>query len=688
MTTGTATGRFTREALREAIVPPAVTVVGATDRSYLASQLLLNLRRADGPFQGQVHFVNPRRPVIAGIQAVADVSEIDGPLGQLYLLLSTDRCAPYLESLEKLPSSVVVVPDGFAESGNAAGEQSLAEWSLATGVPLFGPQAIGTASLHDDFWSLNVPSYGFHVEKGGLALISQSGGLFYPLVWALANRGVGLHTLVSSGNEAAIDYAELGTHLLAEESIRGLAVYAESLRSTERFVAFARQAAELGKPVVLLLAGRSDRASDIARTHTGAAVTSRRIVQGVADQYGLLLANDFDELIWSVVALDATGYRRVGSTGGVGVVSSSGGMTVLFTETLADVGVHCPEPGEATKEAIRPLRPVTTFNPLDFGAATMDHPDVYRELLTTYAQDPAFDILADVRVRPAGPDDPDFLVHHQQMFLDIVRDAGKTPVQTCLMPLEAGESVSEELTGGAVVGYGSRESAVKLRALSAWAATTGLDAGLGELAAELPAARPDGEGEVVTGPEVQELLGELPLRWPSERTVGSVEELPAAIEALGLPLVAKAEAGLAHRASEGAVIVGLATPEAAAAAVSYLVGRFACPVTLSQYVAHDDELFVGFEWNEAEGPVVAFGAGGQRAGEDVELRVLPATEEQLRRLVTRRAAAPAEAEQLTALVVALQQAVLANPSIRAIDLNPVVFDEAGRLTALDVKAHL
>jgi acyl-CoA synthetase (NDP forming) len=673
----------------DGIVPDAITIVGAREGSILVRQLMANLR-AYG-YEGRINLVHPRRPVIEGVEAYADVEDVPGELGQVWPLIAGHRCVDFLRGLTRAPSSVIMHADGFAEVGRVDEQDALVAWSRERGVPLYGPQAVGFASFPDRYCGINLPLADMDIEAGGLAVLAQSGGLLLTIVEAAHERGIGLHTLASTGNEAMIGHAELGIGLLERDDVTALAVYAESIRSTERFVALARAAAERSKPLVFLLGGRGEVAEALARSHTGAAVTSRGLATAVAEQYGVLLVSDIDELVWTLETLHATGYRRIGATGAAGVVAQTGGVTVLIADAFADAGLRLAEPSPETVAAIAEQRTTTVYNPLDVGPS-MERFEVYRDMVARIAADPAFDCVAEARgYRPlseaAGPATR-WLLEYQRIFLEAVREHGKLPVLLSTVPLKADERIDESAVEGVLTAYGSRESAVKLRVLATWAAAAAL-VGEPEPVEGPPVETPAVEGGVLTGPAVRSLLDELPIRWPEEAALGAADDVEAAVERVGLPLVAKAEvAGMAHRASAGAVLVGLDTSQAAAAGVAYLRSRFGGEVVVSEQVAHEDELFVGFERNPQGDAVVAFGPGGSRAGEDVGLRVLPATREHLRRLVAAHEDDPARAEALLALLVALQSFVLRAPGIRAIDMNPVVFDAQGALTALDVKVHV
>jgi acyl-CoA synthetase (NDP forming) len=503
-------------------------------------------------------------------------------------------------------------------------------------------------------------------------------------------RGIGLHTLVASGHEVAVDFAEIGAAMLADARARAVAIYAESIRSMERFRAFAQRSAELGKPVILLLANRSEVTRSVTRSHTGAAITSRRVVEAIAEQYGVMLVADLDEMVWTVEALAACDYERCGQSGGIAVISSSGGATALFSEAAADAELNLPEPGPSARAVFAKYRPQSTlFNPFDLGY-TLDDPDAYDAMIEAIAADERFDVVAEARGRLFEANGLPARVREQNAFAETVRAHGKIPFFACIPPLMAEEHVDHATLADAVVAYGSRESVLKLRALSRWAASaaTAADATM-ELRAIAAATDPQqGDACVLTGSGVRALLSSLPMAWPAEVLVADENEVGDAVRQVGLPAVAKAEAGLAHRAVEGGVLIRLRTEDAVRAGVQLLKATFDAPVAISAWVPHEEELFVGFERSHTDGALMAFGPGGSRAGESVALRVLPATPAQLSGLADRFKGTDAQRDQILALMTALQELVTQNHEILAIDLNPLVFDQQGLLTILDAKAHL
>jgi hypothetical protein len=58
-----------------------------------------------------------------------------------------------------------------------------------------------------------------------------------------------------------------------------------------------RRLAALGKPVALLVAGRSAAGQRAAASHTGALANGRGVVEAALSQYGIVAVDDVDELL-------------------------------------------------------------------------------------------------------------------------------------------------------------------------------------------------------------------------------------------------------------------------------------------------------------------------------------------------------------------------------------------------------
>ena len=78
--------------------------------------------------------------------------------------------------------------------------------------------------------------------------------------------------MISTGNEAGLETTDFLEFLADDRSTRVIAVYCEEIRRPQEFLAAIRRARAAGKPVVLMLAGRSAKARKAAQSHTGALI--------------------------------------------------------------------------------------------------------------------------------------------------------------------------------------------------------------------------------------------------------------------------------------------------------------------------------------------------------------------------------------------------------------------------------
>jgi acetyltransferase len=512
----------------------------------------------------------------------------------------------------------------------------------------------------------------------------QSGGLLSGMLRSLLDRGTKLHTAIGYGQGSVIGFERLGTFLLAQNGVRVLAIYAETIDSLEGLIEVGTLASKLGKAVVLAVGGTSELGQLAAQSHTGSLASSRRVVEGVAWQHDMIMVSDVDELAWATEALVSCDLKRAPRPG-VGIFAVSGGGGVQLADACAAAHVDLEQPGQETRTALSRISPNSVWNPYDAGAASLNSPEDFRALVDIFASDDQFGIL--VRIDGTGLPEIGEPRHANQCesFIEAVREKGKLPV------LATGVSQDQRTLrrwAGVPVAAGVREAAVKLRALQSWSRPKPIPASLkleNSSNREIEMSTPLLAAGIISDLDATRVLKHLPVEWPHQVVVASVDEARDALATFSYPVVLKAGPGIAHRYSAGAVLLGLPNSKAALAGLSYLMARFGSPVSICESIHFESEYVLGYERSDQYGPLIMFGRGGSNVGEDVEFRAFPVSAEQAQALSERyRFPAPAG---LLALIQALQQLTTVAAWIQTIDMNPIVVSSGGHIVALDAKVH-
>ncbi|HEY7076286.1 MAG TPA: CoA-binding protein, partial [Solirubrobacteraceae bacterium] len=254
--------------------PRSVAVVGASERagSY-GGEVLLNLARMG--FPGEVVAVNPRRESVHGVPCVpALTSAVDA----VVVAVPPDSVPGVVAAAGELGcGGAVVLSAGFAEgTGTGADAQrALVAAALTHDLPLCGPNGNGIVCVpaRVALWGDGVPA----LAPGPVALVSQSGNL---AVNALASRrGLRLHTVVSTGNQAVLDAADFVEALAGQDGVRAIALYLEHDGDGGRWCTALERCARAGVGVAVLKAGSSPAGAAAARSHTGALAGDQRVVR-------------------------------------------------------------------------------------------------------------------------------------------------------------------------------------------------------------------------------------------------------------------------------------------------------------------------------------------------------------------------------------------------------------------------
>ncbi len=434
--------------------PASIAVVGASERpgSY-GGEALLNLARLGYP--GRTFAVNPGRAVVHGVRSYPALEDLpEAPDAVVVAIPAGDAPDVVARASAMGCGGAVVFAAGFAEARE--GELQAALTLAADGLPVCGPNGNGIVSLPD-----RVALWGDTIEPreaGPVALISQSGNV---AVNALASRrGLGLHTVVSCGNQAVLGAADFLEALVERDGVRSVALYLEADGDGAQWCAVLERCAAAGIGVAVLKAGRSRAGAAAAEAHTGALAGDQRVFRALFEEMGALWAEDPHDLLEMAKALAMRRRREtVGGRGeavgggvlavprGVAVMTCSGGDSAVAADLAAELGVHLPALAPATIARLEAVLPAaaTAANPLDYTSLLWDEPDKLQALIAALADDPGVGrVLVLYDEAGAGDESGSWAA-----VLEAVREAAKTADVT------VASTLPELVSDGAIAGLRS-----------------------------------------------------------------------------------------------------------------------------------------------------------------------------------------------------------------------------------------
>jgi acetate---CoA ligase (ADP-forming) len=675
-----------RALLERFLNPRSVAIVGASANTLgMAGRAWVNLTETG--WGGRLHLVNPTRDRIGPHPAVPSVGAIGEEVDAAIILV---RAAVVEEAVAACVDAgigaITVCTSGFSELGaeGRARQESFAATVRAGGARMLGPNCIGVLNVVDGY--VAVPTYNVTraYTPGGVTMLSHSGGMAVNLFNRAQGRGIGIRALVTLGNEADIDMAEMVEALVEDEHTRVVALFCERLIDGDRFVRAARLAHASGKPVVVLKAGRSEVGRRSVAGHTGTLAGEAEVYSGVFAQTGVLEVETLDGLLNAAHVLDVLD-RPAGPR--LGVFTVSGGEAAYFADRATPAGLEFPPLSPATADALKELvRFGVPGNPFDATGQIIGNPDYVRAAVEAFCADEAFDALALVTATWGAPDAESLLPH-------LIDAAGAAPVPAVIASWSAHNLTerARELLGGSDVPVfeTSDEAIAALAALVRWWQGTG-HVGQGAGAAAAAVERPDAPPGVLDEHRAKRVLRAAGLPVAAEVLAADHDAVLAALGQLRRPVVLKGLArDVLHKSDLGLVRLGLDSVErlrAALRAVDEAAAAHDC--TLDGYLVAEQafgvEMIVGSVVDPTFGPVVLVGAGGVLAEHrrDVAFLLAPATEAEVAAALRRLGAWPVleglrGAEPDVASLVAFVQrfSVLAAGAagwLEMCDVNPVV----------------
>jgi len=368
-------------AMNRIMRPKAVAVIGASaEDGKIGNSVMKNL--INGGYQGAIYPIHPSASEIMGRKVYKSVKDVPGEIDVAVFCIPAKFVAGALiEVGEKKISGAVLIPSGFAETGNVAGQKEIQEIGRKYNVRLMGPNIYGYYYTPMNLCATFCTPYDY---KGGAALSSQSGGIGMAIIGFSRSAKMGVSAIVGLGNKSDLDEDDLLTFFEQDDNTKVIAMHLEDLKDGRSFAEVAKRVSKK-KPVVVLKAGRTAAGAKAAGSHTGALAGNDKIYDDVLRQSGVIRAPGLRDM------LDyARGLQKLPTPKGenVVIITGAGGSGVLLSDACVDNGLNLMKMPADLDQAFRKFIPPfgAAGNPVDITGG--EPPTTYKNTIRLGLEDP------------------------------------------------------------------------------------------------------------------------------------------------------------------------------------------------------------------------------------------------------------------------------------------------------------
>jgi acyl-CoA synthetase (NDP forming) len=373
-------------AMNRIMKPDSVAVIGASpEAGKIGNSVMKNL--INGGYQGKIYPIHPKADEILGVKAFKSVKDVPGGTDVAVFAIPPKFVAQALVEVgEKGIPGAVLIPSGFAETGNVEGQQEIQNIGRKYNVRLMGPNIYGFYYTWKNLCATFCTAYDI---KGGAALSSQSGGIGMAIVGFSRSAKMGVSAIVGLGNKSDLDEDDLLTFFEQDDNTKIIAMHFEDLKDGRSFAEVAKRVSRK-KPVVVLKAGRTALGARAAASHTAALAGNDKIYDDVLKQAGVIRAMGLRDLLEYARAIPViptpTGENVV-------IITGAGGSGVLLSDAVADSGLKLmampPDLDAAFRKFIPPFG--ASGNPIDITGG--EPPKTYQNTIRLGLEDPRIHAL-------------------------------------------------------------------------------------------------------------------------------------------------------------------------------------------------------------------------------------------------------------------------------------------------------
>lgn len=383
--------------------PRSVVVYGASsDPDKLSGRPLDYLLRFG--FTGEIYAVNPRRDVVQGVRAYADVVDVPGPVDLAIIVVPAEAAVTAVERCAAAGvGAAIVFASGFGEIGAAGVElqERLAAPARAAGMRLIGPNCLGAFSAADSAYATFSTAFDEPAADGAdarpespVALVSQSGAVGTFTYSAMTSTGIGVRYYANPGNQSDVTVVELLRGLVVDADVDLLLGHLEDHTDRDGLRELLRAADERAKPVLLLKAGRTAAGARAVAAHTGSTAGDDADLDAAVAEFGAIRVESMEAMADAALGFVASGGRRIAGRR-LTLVTQSGGAGALASDAAVELGLAVDTWTGPDREAIAAELPYfgSTKNPFDLTGALINDPGLLRRTLAVVCENDETDAV-------------------------------------------------------------------------------------------------------------------------------------------------------------------------------------------------------------------------------------------------------------------------------------------------------
>ena len=270
--------------------------------------------------------------------------------------------------------SAAVISGGFTEGGRKDLQDRMVDIAREAGFPFIGPNCLG---LYVPF---KVDTFFLPIERmvkpspGGVAFVSQSGGILVDQMIKFTEQGVGMSKAISIGNKAFIREIDLLQYLVKDQATKVIAYYVEGFGKGEgRDFVLAADCSP--KPIVIMKSGKSEAGHRAVSSHTASLAGDYASFAAAIAQHNVVEAANEQELVSFCEVFSS--YRQPIS-GTIGIITGSGGHGAMAVDACSTARMSVPEFSEEIKASLKEnvtenIRSIASLgNPVDLTGSAVD----------------------------------------------------------------------------------------------------------------------------------------------------------------------------------------------------------------------------------------------------------------------------------------------------------------------------